>query len=72
MKLDYYRTALIIKIERAYDRYQRWLAETDNKPDTPTLVKGGEVVGLIEALNMLDGVEHDINDCLKLYEELKK
>ena len=72
MKLKDYRTALIIKIERAYDRCQRWLAETDNEPDTPTLVKSGEVVGLIEALNMLDGVEHDINDCLKLYKELTK
>lgn len=72
MNLEDYRTALVIKIEREYDRYQRWFEETNNEPDNPTLVKGGEVVGLIEALNMLDGVEHDINDCLKLHKELTK
>lgn len=72
MKLKDYRTALIIKIERAYDRCQRLQEESDNELDKLSLVKGGVVVGLIQALNMLDGVEHDINDCLKLYEELKK
>lgn len=68
MNLKDYRIALIIKIERAYDRYQR----CKEKSDKPSLVKGGEVVGLIQALNMLDGVEHNIDDCLKLYEEVKK
>ena len=72
MNLKDYRIALIIKIERAYDRYQRWQEESDNELDKPSLVKGGEVVGLIQALNMLDGVEHNIDDCLKLYEEVKK
>ena len=72
MNLKDYRIALIIKIERAYDRYQRWQEESDNELDKPSLVKGGEVAGLIQALNMLDGVEHNIDDCLKLYEEVKK
>ena len=72
MNLKEYRTALIIKIERAYDRYQRWQEESGNESYKSSLVKGGELIGLIEALNMLDGVEYNIDDCLKLYEEVRK
>lgn len=65
-----YRTKLIYRIKRMFDKYISWKEYFEDDPVVSLTF--GRVNGLVDALCMLDGKYYNIYDCLALYEELTK